>query len=703
MRLGGHAIAKSKPSTAYEAHKIRTGQDQAAQSRAGRDIAPIPEVVDADRRAACESDFRLFCETYFPRTFTLAWSADHLRVIARIEDAVLRGGLFALAMPRKHGKTTLCERACIWAILYGHRRFVCLVGASKDDAVTMLDTITTELETNPRLSDDFPDVVYPFQRLEGIANRAGAQLCDGERTHISQTTEEIIVPMIPGSAASGAIVRVAGITGRIRGMHHLTPDGDTIRPDVAIVDDPQTDQSAVSLSQCRRRLEIVSHAILELAGPDVAISGIMPCTVIQPGDMADQVLNREDYPQWRGERTRALYSPPRAEKQWQKYADLLRSNPDDYDAAVGAAQAFYTKHQAEMDVGAEVAWPERCEPGYVSALEQLMRTKLLEPGVFAAEYQNEPLGVEPEETIRLPAEAIIAKCNSVPRGTVPAGHEHITAHVDVHQNVLFYAVAAWRDDFGGAAIDYGTYPDQRTPWFTLRNAKRTLAEAHPGTGVEGAIYAGLETLLGQLVAREWTREDGAVMRLNLTLIDQGWMPDVVHQFCRQSGHGGLVMPSRGQGIRASDRPLAEYDRRAGERFGWHWWVPAPKGKRILRHIEIDTNHWKTFIHQRLAVAMGDRGCLSLFGSNKARHQLLAEHLTAEAVVRTEARGRAVYEWKERPDKADNHWLDNLVGCAAAASYLGVAVPGVGETPGPRRKIKLSELQAQKRAERARGH
>ncbi|MBE3063546.1 MAG: hypothetical protein IMZ69_00835 [Spirochaetes bacterium] len=42
-------------------------------------------------------------------------------------------------------------------------------------------------------------------------------------------------------------------------------------------------------------------------------------------------------------------------------------------------------------------------------------------------------------------------------------------------------------------------------------------------------------------------------------------------------------------------------------------------------------------------------------------------------VRTEARGRTVDEWKLKASAVDNHWLDCLVGCAAAASMLGVSL------------------------------
>jgi len=93
------------------------------------------------------------------------------------------------------------------------------------------------------------------------------------------------------------------------------------------------------------------------------------------------------------------------------------------------------------------------------------------------------------------------------------------------------------------------------------------------------------------------------------------------------------------------------------------------------------------------VAMGDRGCLSLFGDDPATHRLFAEHVTAEYRVKTQGRGRAVDEWKLRPEVTENHWLDCLVGCAVAASIQGVVLPGTDVKAAPRRaRIRLSDLQ-----------
>ncbi|MCX7427251.1 MAG: hypothetical protein NTW96_16685, partial [Planctomycetia bacterium] len=196
----------------YGSLKERARARNAALSLAGRDIGELPAVVHPERKVQAERDFRFFCESYLPFTFHLPWSPDHLKVIAKIEQAVLHGGLFAMAMPRGSGKTSICECACVWAVLFGHREFVCLVGSDEGHAMDMLESIKTELDGNELLLDDFPEVCFPVQCLDGIANRCGGQLFKGERTHIGWTAREVVLPTIPGSNASGAIIKVAGIT-----------------------------------------------------------------------------------------------------------------------------------------------------------------------------------------------------------------------------------------------------------------------------------------------------------------------------------------------------------------------------------------------------------------------------------------------------------------------------------------------------------
>jgi hypothetical protein len=682
----------------YETLKDRARARNAALSLAGRDIGEMPAVANPDRKQLAASDFRFFCETYFPLTFHLPWSPDHLKVIHKIEQAVLHGGLFAMAMPRGSGKTTICECACIWAVLNGHREFVCLIGSNEGHAMDMLDSIKTELDGNELLLADFPEVVFPIQCLDGIANRCSGQLHQGERTHIGWTAREVVLPTMPGSLASGAIIKVAGITGRIRGMKFKRSDGQTVRPSLVVLDDPQTDESARSLSQCANRESILAGAVLGLAGPGKKISGIMPCTVIRPGDMADSILDRDRHPEWNGERTRMVYSFPTDEKLWGRYAELRAEGMRNGDGGKAATE-FYAQHREAMDVGARIAWPERHNHDELSAIQHAMNLKLQDEAAFFAEYQNEPL---PEETVdegMLTADQITAKINNIQRAEIPIACNHLTMFIDVQQKLLFFCVCAWEDDFTGYVVDYGSFPDQKRQYFTLRDARQTLATAAPGSGLEGSIYAGLEALTQQYLSREWKRDDGAALRIDRCLIDANWghSTDVVYQFCRQSSHSTILTPSHGRFVGASSIPFSEYKRKQGDRVGLNWRIPNVRGKRAIRHIVYDTNWWKSFVHARLAVSMGDRGCLSLFGSKPETHRLFAEQVTAEYFVKTTGRGRTVDEWKLRPEQSDNHWLDCLVGNAVAASIQGAVLFGTDATPTPqRRRIRLSELQQRKR-------
>lgn len=694
-----HAPKPEPDGDPYEKLKERARARNVALAIAGRDIGELPEVVNPDRKAKAASDFRFFCESYFPLTFHLPWSADHLKVIRRIEQAVLRGGLFAMAMPRGSGKSTICECACIWAVLYGHREFVCLIGSDEGHAMDMLESIKMELDGNDRLLEDFPEVVYPIQALDGIANRCNGQLYKGDRTHIGWTAREVVLPTMPGSVGSGAIIKVAGITGRIRGMKYKRADGKTVRPTLVVLDDPQTDESARSLSQCATRESILAGAVLGLAGPGNKISGIMPCTVIRPSDMADNILSRDKHPEWNGERTKLVYSFPTDEKLWQRYAELRAESLRAGNAGESATE-FYRDHREAMDEGSRIAWPARFNYDELSAIQHAMNLKLQDEAAFFAEYQNEPLPTETAQDDELTADQIAEKLNRIERGEVPIGCNHVTMFVDVQANLLFYVVAAWEDDFTGYVIDYGTYPDQERPYFTLRDARQTLTLVTKASGLEGSIYAGLDQLTSRMLSREWSRDDGAKFRIERCLIDANWgsSTDVVYQFCRQSAHAGIVIPSHGRFVGASSQPFSEYKRRPGDRVGHNWRMPNVHGKRAVRHIVFDTNYWKTFAHARLAVAMGDRGCLSLFGDRANLHRLLAEHLTAEYRIPTTGRGRTVDEWKLRPERSDNHWLDCLVGCAVAASMQGVVLPGTVVTPQVRRaRVSFAELQRRNRA------
>lgn len=708
-----HTPEETSGARSYEERRNAERDRQAEQSLAGRDIGPLPEVVNPDRKAACERNFQLFCESYFPETYSLAWSPDHLKVIEKIETAVLRGGLFALALPRGSGKTTITESAALWSMLYGHREFVVLIGATESAALELLDSLKTELEVNERLAEDFPEVCYPVAQLEGIANRCAGQLYKGERTRITWTSNEIVLPTVEGSRASGIIVRVAGITGRIRGMKFKRSDGRNVRPSLVVIDDPQTSESAGSLEQTRKRVRVLAGDILGLAGPGQKISGIMPCTIIRPGDMADIILNRNTHPDWNGEKTRMVYRFPTNMKLWEEYAEI-RAEALRTEGNFQKATEFYLANREAMDAGAEVSWEARFNHDEVSALQHAMNLKFQDEAAFQSEYQNDPLPDDTADDSLLSVDEICAKINGLARRRVPLKCDRLTMFVDVQKALLFYVVIAWAEDFTGAVIDYGSWPDQHRHEYSLADANPSIQTLFPKAGFEGALYAALSALTDECLGREWEREDGAVLKIERALVDANWgqSTDVVYQFCRQSSHAGVILPSHGRYVGASSKPMTEYRKQQGDRLGFNWMIPNVAGKRAIRHVIYDTNYWKSFIHARLAVPVGDKGALTLYGRIPGAHQLFAEHLTAEYRVKTQGRGRTVDEWKLKPQSHDNHFLDCVAGCAVCGSMLGASLPEtlpakldrkpmirlsdkrLGGIP-PNGRLKLSELRRQK--------
>lgn len=657
-------------------------------SNAVSNIGKAPECKDPVRRESCRLDLHKFLVTYFPNSTGLKpFGPDQVRAIKRIENCWLFGGLFGEAMPRGYAKTSILEGSTLWATLYGHRKFIPIFGANADSAENIMESIKSELIENDLLFEDFPEICHPVRALERRAQRADSQHIDGVYTRIEWGSDTIVFPTVEGAPGSGAILTSRGITAASRGMKHKRSDGTQQRPDGFVLDDPQTDEVAASPLQVKKLMNTIKRSILKLGGHAKKIAGVMAATVIERNDLVDQLLNPKLNPAWQSERIKMVKSWATAQDEmWLgRYAEIRNTyNPDDPDdqrRAHRAATDYYRANREAMDAGCEVSWEHCFDPDVEISAIQHAYNALIDDGmeVFASEFQNEPLDDERASEDELRGEQVMGKLNNLPRGTVPLGADFLTAHIDVMGKALYWVVCAWSSRFDGYVVDYGTYPDQGKPYFALRDIKKSLSKVSAGAGLEGAIYAGLETLTNLLVDREWSREDGSVMRMGLLMIDANWGPmtNLVYQFCRQTKHAGVVMPGRGRYYGATSTPISEYRKKPGERIGLNWIIPATAGRHAIREVRYDTNAYKSFIVERIVTPMGDRGCLSLFGRDAELHRMFADHLTAEYPVKVEARGRSVTEWKLRLNR-ENHFLDNIVGNAVAASVLGCSLVGVAE-------------------------
>ena len=690
-------------SEAYEARRKRNAARDRIEANQGREIGPLPAIVNPERRAACMADLQLALETYFSETFPLAWSHQHIEVIDALYQVLHHGGLFALGMPRGSGKTSLCIRVAILAVLFGWRKYLVLIGATQAAADQMLDVIRVELETNDLLLEDFPEVCYPIRCLEGVAQRSKGQTLGGEATRIKWAPgrdRKCVLPFVADSQASSSVFQAVGLLGRVRGMQHTTPDGKTIRPDCFLGDDLQTDQSAANVAQVQKREDTLNGAVLNLCGPGKRMSGLVTITIQKKGDLADRLLDRQLNPKWQGRKFALVERWPDAKELWEQYAEKRDQDLRDGNMDLPKATRFYRKNRADMDRGSVVPWSQRREPHELSALQNAYNLKLDNPTTFDAEFQNDPAAsITAEGLIAAPdADQLVLRVSGYKQNEIPLEAEHIVAGIDVQQSVFFWLVAAVSKNFTGSIIDYGTWPEQQIGhYWTLGDEQATIQNATGIQSLDGSLFAGQTQLFDWLLGRSFRRDDGAIMRIDRALIDANWGPSTktIYSYIRQTKWSQLL-PAHGQGITAKQQPIAARKRKPGERFGDEWYMPRVRGTRTPRHVIFDANIVKTLAAQRLQQPVGEAGAWTLYQAPTIVHRMIADHMAAEYPVQTVGRGRELYEWILRPGR-DNHWGDCLNMAMVAALMEGCSPPGsvsIAQSNQPQRKRSLAELRAE---------
>lgn len=633
-----------------------------------REIAPLPPIVNPERRAKGKNDLKFFLKTYFPKKFQKPFGRHHRSYIDNIEYVVINGGKQSIAMPRGSGKSTIEKGAIPWAFGYGHRRSAVIVTATIDDACEFIDDIKKML-TGPIFAEDFPEIAYPLQRLNGSGHLARGQLFLGRPTDIQWESLRLKLPDVRWSLAAGAVVRSAGIRGKIRGRASATGAGETIRPDLVILDDLQKMEDAVNPDRVDKLEKIIESDVTGLAADGESPAMIMSCTVIARGDLADRYLDRKLKPTWNGLRFSMVEKFPDRMDLWEGEYDRLRKISD------RKATAFYKRNREEMDAGAVVDWPENFNgKSEISRLQYAMNLLLENPESFWSERQNKPL--DPSTgTTAVSAKTIRSRLNGLARRTVPLDTQGVTAFVDVHDDLLYYSVVAWSDDFTGYVVDYGTYPEQSLRAFRKGDrCLRTMKSEHGGRKKEDFIAFGLETLLRDLLALDLDMENDAdgveVVKIDKLLVDSGYVPKTIEAVVRKVG-SPVVRPSFGLPIGAKKKPMAEWTSLKGASLKvGHYWLEDRMQSRSFRTVKVDTNYWKTYVHEAFDLAVGTPGGLSLWGDRGEAHRMFSEHLDGESVRLVEVGSRKVDEWSQKPNR-DNHFFDCVVGCAVAASTLGI--------------------------------
>ena len=200
-----------------------------------------------------------------------------------------------------------------------------------------------------------------------------------------------------------------------------------------------------------------------------------------------------------------------------------------------------------------------------------------------------------------------------------------------------------------------------------------------------------KSILEREIAHEW---DDATTRVGLLLVDANWQQTagIIRDFVRRSGHGTRVMPSQGRYVGVAGRTLTDRQPAPGERQGPNWRTSTIER---VKHLQWDTNAWKTLVAGRLKIAKEDPTAITIHTGKP--HDLLADHLASEFPTRAVSNERACDLWTLTPGQ-DNHWWDCLVGSAVAASFLGVEAVGatVMDRHRARKVVTSEELAARAR-------
>ena len=169
--------------------------------------------------------------------------------------------------------------------LAGSINFSVLFAATGSAAADSLQSIMAEIESNDRLLADYPEVCVPVRALENTPNRAHYQLVSGRRHDTGEPFkrvpskfrwcgQEIYLPAVPGSPSAGAIIATRGLDSAVRGLNKKDR-----RPQVAVLDDPDTENSAASEELAAKLEKRIDRGIAGLGGQQRTCARVMLTTL----------------------------------------------------------------------------------------------------------------------------------------------------------------------------------------------------------------------------------------------------------------------------------------------------------------------------------------------------------------------------------------------------------------------------------------
>jgi predicted phage terminase large subunit-like protein len=215
--------------------------------------------------AAVDSDF--FGHTFFPKVFRQESPPFHRDLWNLLEGSNQR---FVQALCfRGSAKTTLARTYTLKRIAYGASKTILYLSASERHAVSSLQFMRAQIERNEL-----------FSKVYGL--RPGQKWQENEFSVFSEILGEPVW------------VLGAGATGSVRGINF-----DSYRPDLIVIDDLQSDESAASKELRDKAIELLYGSLIYSLAPQVESPNskmVILATPINPEDVTQKV---QSDPAWR--------------------------------------------------------------------------------------------------------------------------------------------------------------------------------------------------------------------------------------------------------------------------------------------------------------------------------------------------------------------------------------------------------------------
>ena len=709
--------------SAGDAERARDARRVRIRRAIGREIE-IPPVANARRRRKCKKNPAQFLRTYWPDIFYNPFSASQKRMIEAFMQCISQAGWKAIAAERGGGKTNISLGLTIYALVHGFRRFGMILGANATEADRNAADLSCKFEDPdrwPAFTGDFPEVCAPVQALQGAPQRARQMAHKGKMINMTWSSKMLRFPTIPGAVCSGAIILSRGLDSAIRGTQYTGR-----RPDLVLLDDPETGDSAKSDLQTNDLDSRIESDVAGLAGPNRSCTILYLGTITHRNCLADRYTDPKVKPAWAGERYPLLeqypdeWEPEGREGLWQQYIEQYQRDTAWGDGLFTKAHNLYLRNRRKMEKGAIVSSdynfandPDQRRPDGTSVERstlQFCMNKIAAVGLeaFNTEYQQIPPAHEEPQTAGIDRPAVVTAITGRARGLLPAGTTHITAGIDAGSRECHWAVIAHA---GGVShiIDYGVQA-------VYSPLEMNLKDTEASEAVEAAILLALIEIRDTFNEGWPTENTGEIRHLDTCLVDMGYKDAAVYEFVR-SGPRGLYRASKGFGSKSGQAKYRHPDKRGhGRRIGLHWFATKQQAEKVWLH-NLDADFWKERIQVGFMLPHDGAprpGATVLFGTDPAVHSRFADHITAEVRTTIYRDGQEKTFWDVRRHR--NHWLDALYQAAAAGAIAGVPLLTAAlETAAkekappqpdpkaaragkpPKKRQRMSDMQAAKRA------